>query len=137
MVNSTPSDICIHVTRISNQNIEISPINSSKNSTASTASSRTVSFPESALSKLAWLTTGAEVLELPVRQQAVRHPENNIFENLHKNTTRKVGEAPLYEVAPPRTKIDTPVKNSVSISPVQTKRKAWAFGKKSTAIAAH
>lgn len=77
------------------------------------------------------------MLELPARQQAVRHPDHNIFENIHKNTTRKVGEAPLYDVAPSRVKNDTVVNASVPIPPVQMKRKAWAFGKKSTAIAAH
>ncbi|KAI9871084.1 MAG: hypothetical protein M1830_003327 [Pleopsidium flavum] len=93
---------------------EISPINSSGNSTASNSSS-------------------SQVLELPSRQHAVRHPENNIFEHIHKSTTRKVGEAPLYDVAPPRPKNDAPV----TIIPIQPKRKAWAFGKKSNAIAAH
>ncbi|SLM39774.1 hypothetical protein LPUS_10387 [Lasallia pustulata] len=96
---------------------EISPIASSGVSAASSSSS--------------------QVLELPARTQSARvRPESNIFDHIHKSTHRRVGEAPLWDVAPSRPRINGST-TPAAVAPVSPKKRGWGFSKKNTAVAAH
>ncbi|KZF22927.1 hypothetical protein L228DRAFT_268298 [Xylona heveae TC161] len=79
---------------------DISPIASSSQSTTSDSSSS---------------------LEI---QGEVHFPEQNVLNQLHKSTYRKVGEAPLYDAPPPRPKAQT----NVSVTPIENKKR-WRFSK--------
>lgn len=116
---------------------EISPIASSGVSAASSSSSRecslTIRSPEPATT----LTGSPEVLELPARTQSARvRPESNIFDHIHKSTHRRVGEAPLWDVAPSRPRINGST-TPAAVAPVSPKKRGWGFSKKNTAVAAH
>ncbi|KAI9792509.1 MAG: hypothetical protein M1835_007794 [Candelina submexicana] len=112
---------------------DISPEASCSNSTNSNSSSRK---SISALSATARATYGtAEILEIRHNPRPTYRPqqvEGSIFDNLHKSTTRRVGEAPLYDSPPPRPQaaVAAPMKTQA----VPPKRR-FGFGKKSTAIA--
>jgi hypothetical protein len=66
----------------------------------------------------------------PYRPQAIVYAESNVFERLHRSTTRKVGEAPLSKAPPPAaTKQTTTAVNTVV---GETKKQRWSLlGKRS------
>lgn len=75
-----------------------------------------------------------ELVEMPL--QARKEPQLTACENLHKDRTRRVGEAPMLDRPPQRI---TPQAVTTAVTPNQTKKRSWGMGKfgKSTAIAAH
>jgi len=91
---------------------EITPIISSSHSTASTESSH---------------------IEIQKRPTSNQYSEPNVFSNLHKSTTRKVGEAPLYDAPPPRPKVEA---TSTTAPVPATQKKRWRFSRQSQAVAA-
>lgn len=119
---------------------EISPIASCSNSTNSNSSSRKSLSALSALPSTDRVTYGiAEILEIrpnhhPIHHANPRpqHAEASIFDSLHKSTTRRLGEAPVYDSPPPRPQ--PAVVDSVKTQAVIPKRR-FGFGRKSTAIA--
>jgi len=65
--------------------------------------------------------------------------EPNAFDNIHKGRKRKLGEAPLWDHVPEKSKI-FPVVTEKAIDPMPTKRRSafgGVFGKRNSAIAAH
>ena len=117
-------------------NAEISPIPSSGVSASSSSSSRESSLRIRLPDSFPILTVSPEVLELPAHAQSGRtRPESNIFDHIHKSTHRKVGEAPLWDVAPTRPTVKGST-TAAAAAPVSPKKKGWGF-KKSTAVAAH
>ena len=80
------------------------------------------------------LMTDIELVEMPL--QARWEPQLTTCENLHKNRTRKVGEAPMLDRPPQRM---TPAAITATVTPKQAKKRSWGMGKfgKSNAIAAH
>ena len=78
--------------------------------------------------------TAIELVEMPL--QARREPQLTACENLHKNRTRKVGEAPMLDKPPQRM---TPAAVTAAVAPKEAKKRSWGIGKfgKSNAIAAH
>ncbi|KAH8802763.1 hypothetical protein F5884DRAFT_682626 [Xylogone sp. PMI_703] len=69
------------------------------------------------------------------RPQPTVYGEQDIFDRLHTSTTRKLGEAPLYDTAPEPVK---PVsKTTVTTSAAKPKKQRWSLlGKKNTATIA-
>ncbi|KAI9719628.1 MAG: hypothetical protein M1812_003399 [Candelaria pacifica] len=79
--------------------------------------------------------SSSQILEIRPNPRSNTRPqqvESSIFDNLHKSTTRKVGEAPLYDSPPPRPQ-------AAPVAPIKTQtaipKRRFGFGKKSTAIA--
>ncbi|MCJ1392810.1 hypothetical protein MMC18_005681 [Xylographa bjoerkii] len=65
--------------------------------------------------------------------------EPNAFDNIHKGRKRKLGEAPLWDHVPERTKV-FPVVTEKAIDPTPAKRRSafgGVFGKRNSVIAAH
>ncbi|KAF4621642.1 hypothetical protein G7Y89_g14506 [Cudoniella acicularis] len=65
------------------------------------------------------------------RPQAIVYAEKDIFERLHTSTTRKLGEAPLYDSPP--VEIKTPATNVVALEQKQKKSRWSLMSKKSNA----
>ncbi|KAI9696438.1 MAG: hypothetical protein M1836_005716 [Candelina mexicana] len=91
--------------------------------------------PEASCSNSTNSNSSSQILEIRHNPRPTYRPqqvEGSIFDNLHKSTTRRVGEAPLYDSPPPRPQaaVATPMKTQA----VPPKRR-FGFGKKSTAIA--
>jgi len=86
-------------------------------------------------------STSSQELELPVKRKAKPMPPPNIFTHIHTSTHRKVGEAPLYDVAPIRPLADGTIGDvngvrTIPTGPVYQKKRNWGL-KKSSAIAAY
>ncbi|KAI4215340.1 MAG: hypothetical protein LQ351_002240 [Letrouitia transgressa] len=88
-------------------------------------------------------SSSSQLIELPASNQ--RHSTQygqhlTPVEHMHKNTTRKLGEAPLWDAPPPRpTPVKTPSAAATSTS-VNSKKRSWSFAKRNSqmpAIAAH
>lgn len=66
-----------------------------------------------------------------------RAPDVSVFDSPHRNTTRKLGEAPLlFEPLPTHSE-----KELATVAPsVEVKKRAWGFGKQTagpSAVPAH
>lgn len=70
------------------------------------------------------LTFHLDVIELPYT--ATRAPDASVFDSPHRNTTRKLGEAPLlFEPLPTHAE-----RELAAVAPsVEVKNRAWGFGK--------
>jgi hypothetical protein len=71
---------------------------------------------------------------LSQRLQPIVYAERDIFDRLHKSTTRKLGEAPLYDSPPMKPKAA-----AVVVQEAKPKKQRWSLmGKRtSAAVAAH
>jgi hypothetical protein len=71
-----------------------------------------------------------------VRPQPIVYAEQDVFDRLHTSTTRKLGEAPLYDSPPTMTK--APVAATTAVPQQKQKKQRWSLlGKKhNTAISA-
>jgi hypothetical protein len=98
---------------------EVSPVVSSGNSTTSNSSDN-LEIPVTQNSK-----------RVSQRPQPIVYAEQDIFDRLHKSTTRKLGEAPLYN--------SPPIREKASVAPVvaqevKAKKQRWSLlGKKNAA----
>lgn len=107
--------------------VEVSPLGSSGNSTTSD-SSDPLEMPTA---------SGSERRKsIPLRSTPIVYKEKDIFDRLHTSTTRKLGEAPLYD-SPPVT-----VKGPMASLPTKEvkveKRARWSLmGKKPTSSMAN
>jgi len=105
------------------QSEEVSPVVSSGNSTNSNSSAENLEIAPVANSN-----------RHSHRPQPIVYAEKDIFDRLHTSTTRKVGEAPLYD-APPPSKPKTPTSTMVA-QEVKPKKQRWSIlGKKNTTTA--
>ena len=98
---------------------EVSPVVSSGNSTTSNSSDN-LEIPVTQNSK-----------RVSQRPQPIVYAEQDIFDRLHTSTTRKLGEAPLYD--------SPPIREKASVAPVvaqevKAKKQRWSLlGKKNAA----
>jgi hypothetical protein len=100
----------------------VSPIVSSGNSTNSNSSAENLEIAPASNNPNRYMH----------RPQPIVYAEKDIFDRLHTSTTRKVGEAPLYD-SPPPVKIKTPT--TVVTQETKPKKARWSIlGKKSTAV---
>lgn len=98
---------------------EVSPVVSSGNSTTSNSSDNL---------EIAVTQNSKRVSHRP---QPIVYAEKDIFERLHTSTTRKLGEAPLYDSPPVQVK--APVSNIVA-QEMKAKKQRWSLlGKKNSA----
>ncbi|KAH8776989.1 hypothetical protein BGZ57DRAFT_359805 [Hyaloscypha finlandica] len=101
------------------QSEEVSPVVSSGNSTTSNSSDN-LEIPVTQNSK-----------RVSQRPQPIVYAEQDIFDRLHTSTTRKLGEAPLYD--------SPPIREKASVAPVvaqevKAKKQRWSLlGKKNAA----
>ena len=112
-------------TQLANQltsSIEVSPVVSSGNSTTSNSSDN-LEMPQNPS-------------RMSVRPQPIVYAEQDVFDRLHTSTTRKLGEAPVYDSPPTLTK--TPVATTAAAPQQKQKKQRWSvLGKKNnTAISA-
>lgn len=108
-----PSPLASHV-----QSEEPSPVNSSGNSTTSS----TDHLPEMAPAA-------------SNRPQPLTFAEKDIFQRLHTSTTRKVGEAPIYD-SPPVKPTATATATATEVQETKPKKQRWSFLGKRNTIAA-
>ncbi|KUJ14396.1 uncharacterized protein LY89DRAFT_137942 [Mollisia scopiformis] len=103
---------------------EVSPVVSSGNSTNSNSSAENLEIAPASKSN-----------RLSSRPQPIVYAEKDIFDRLHTSTTRKVGEAPLYDAPPPmKTKTPTTVVTQETTKP---KKQRWSIlGKKNATATA-
>lgn len=100
--------------------VEVSPVVSSGNSTNSNSSAENLEIAHASNSK-----------NPSNRPQPIVYAEKDIFDRLHTSTTRKVGEAPLYD-SPPPSKPKTPT-STVVAQEIKPKKQRWSIlGKKNT-----
>ncbi|RFU28151.1 hypothetical protein B7463_g8182, partial [Scytalidium lignicola] len=106
------------------QSENVSPVESSGNSTNSRSSEH-----------LEMTHPPANPRRHSDRPQPTVYGEQDIFDRLHTSTTRKLGEAPLYDTPPEPVK---PVsKTTVAASAAKPKKQRWSLlGKKNTAAIA-
>jgi hypothetical protein len=98
---------------------EVSPVVSSGNSTTSNSSDNLE------------IATTQNSKRVSQRPQPIVYAEQDIFDRLHTSTTRKLGEAPLYDSPPIREK--APVA-AVVAQEVKAKKQRWSLlGKKNAA----
>jgi hypothetical protein len=104
---------------------EVSPVISSGNSTSSNSSSQNLEMP-------------TKPNRLSQRLQTKDYPEKDIFQRLHTSTTRKVGEAPLYDSPPAPVVIKSPMTTANVVAQEQKqKRQRWSLrAKRNTATIA-
>jgi hypothetical protein len=101
---------------------EVSPVVSSGNSTTSNSSDNL---------EIAVTHNSKRVSQRP---QPIVYAEKDIFERLHTSTTRKLGEAPLYDSPPVHVK--APV-TTVAARETKAKKQRWSLlGKKNSAAIA-
>ncbi|KAL9042490.1 MAG: hypothetical protein Q9214_003766 [Letrouitia sp. 1 TL-2023] len=114
----------------------------SRNSSALSTLHPSSSYAGSEFSNYGMMPAG-ELIELPASNQ--RHSTQygqhlSPVEHMHKNATRKLGEAPLWDAPPPRpTPAKAPTAAATS-TPVNSKKRSWSFTKRNSqmpAIAAH
>jgi hypothetical protein len=106
LVTATPSE-------------EVSPVVSSGNSTTSNSSDHL---------EIA-VAPNANPDRMSIRPQPMVYPEKDIFERLHTSTTRKLGEAPLFDGPP---EVAKPIANIVAQE--KPKKSRWSLmGKKNAA----
>lgn len=97
---------------------DVSPVVSSGNSTTSNSSDN-LEMPEHAK-------------RMSIRPKPIVYAEKDIFDKLHTSTTRKLGEAPLYDCPPVSAK--TPVATTTAILQQKQKKQRWSLlGKKNNA----
>lgn len=101
-----------------NRYTEPSPVNSSGNSTTSS----TDHLPEMAPAA-------------SNRPQPLTFAEKDIFQRLHTSTTRKVGEAPIYD-SPPVKPTATATATATEVQETKPKKQRWSFLGKRNTIAA-
>jgi hypothetical protein len=100
-------------------NAEVSPVVSSGNSTTSNSSDHL---------EIA-VAPNANPDRMSIRPQPMVYPEKDIFERLHTSTTRKLGEAPLFDGPP---EVAKPIANIVAQE--KPKKSRWSLmGKKNAA----
>lgn len=100
---------------------EVSPVVSSGNSTSSNSSEH--------------LEIAANTHRYSSKPQPVVYAEKDIFERLHTSTTRKLGEAPLWD-SPPII-IKGPVVTTTAIAQGKPKKQRWSLlGKRNAATIA-
>ena len=81
--------------------------------------------------------TKSELVEMPMQARKEQQPPQlTACENLHKDRTRKVGEARMLDSPPQRM---TPQAVTAAVTPKQAKKRSWGMARfgKSNAIAAH
>jgi hypothetical protein len=101
-------------------NTEVSPIISSGNSTTSTSSDN-LEMPRNSN-------------RMSMRPQPIVYAEKDIFDKLHRSTTRKIGEAPLYDSPPIVAKAVT---TTTAVPQQKEKRNRWSMlGKKNNTMSA-
>ena len=102
--------------------VEVSPIISSGNSTSSSNSYDNLEMPRNQS-------------HMSLRPQPIVYADQDIFDKLHTSTTRKLGEAPLYDSPPVVMK--TPVVAKTTASRQKQKKNRWSLmSKRSSTIAA-
>lgn len=78
--------------------------------------------------------SGTKPKQVSQRPQPIVYAEKDIFDRLHTSTTRKLGEAPLYDSPPPKVPIAT-AKPIVQVE--KPKKSRWSLmGKKNNAAIA-
>ncbi|KAG9233683.1 hypothetical protein BJ875DRAFT_36934 [Amylocarpus encephaloides] len=107
------------------QSEDVSPVESSGNSTTSNSSDH-LEIPSGSKRPSARSQRVSSY-----RPQPTVYVEKDIFDRLHTSTTRKLGEAPLYDTPP--SPIKAPTVNSQPIVPPHAKKPRWSLmGKKNT-----
>jgi hypothetical protein len=73
---------------------------------------------------------------MPLRPTPIVYEEKDIFDRLHTSTTRKLGEAPLYDKPP--VVIKGPMATLAKEAKVEKKKNRWSLmGKKTTSSIAN
>jgi hypothetical protein len=76
------------------------------------------------------IRTNSNISNRMSRPQPITYAEKDIFSRLHTSTTRKLGEAPLYDSPPVVIKTATATASPVAPEPKQKKQRWSLLGKK-------